>query len=87
MAEFQSKCNQLLELPPEMQCHKCKVAPGPNVDERNRYKCTNVCESHTLCEAHKAECPCGSVVGKRPSIDCTARDWSKKNYTGSKFDQ
>ena len=84
MAEFLSKCDQLLKLLPEMQCHKCKAVPGPNVDERNRYKCTNVYESHTLCEEHKDKCPCGSMVGKCPSPMISkllgGLPWICKNY-------
>ena len=51
---------------PELQCHQCKDVPGPHGDERNRYSCTNA--AHVLCEDHKNKCPCGSDVGKSPSL-------------------
>jgi len=62
---LKSKCDELLKYLPDLQCRKCKNIPGPDGDQRNRYYCIN--ESHSLCEEHKAECPCGSKVGKRPS--------------------
>ena len=65
MAGFLSKHEELLRLTPDLQCHKCKNVPGPNGNQRNRYSCTN--GAHTLCEDHKAKCPCGSTVGKSPS--------------------
>ena len=55
----------LLGLIPNLQCHECKDVPGPNGNQKNRYSCFD--ESHTLCEEHKHECPCGSKVGKTPS--------------------
>ena len=64
MAEFQFQCKVLLKLLPLLECHNCKSVPGPNRDQK-RYSCFNY--SHSLCEEHKAECPCGSLVGKNPS--------------------
>ena len=57
---LKSKCDELLKYLPDLQCRKCKNVPGPEGEQRNRYYCIN--ESHTLCEDHKAECPCGSKV-------------------------
>ena len=65
MAGYLSKVEELIRLIPELQCHACKNVPGPNGNQRNRYSCTNA--AHTLCEEHKAKCPCGSKVGKSPS--------------------
>ena len=65
MAVFLSKCEELLRLIPDLQCHKCKNVPGPNGTQKNRYSCTN--SAHTLCEEHKTICLCGSKVGKSPS--------------------
>ena len=60
-----TKCEELLGLISELQCHECKDVPGPNGNQKNRYSCFDA--SHTLCEEHKKKCPCGSKVGKRPS--------------------
>ena len=65
MAVFILKCEELLRLIPDLQCHKCKNVPGPNGNQKNRYSC--IASSHTLCEEHKTECLCGSKVGKSPS--------------------
>ena len=65
MAGCLSKCEELLGLIPELQCHECKDVPGPNGNQKNRYSCFDA--SHTLCEEHKKKCPCGSKVGKSPS--------------------
>ena len=65
MAGSLSKLEELLQLIPELQCHDCKNVPGPKGNQKNRYSCTNA--AHTLCEEHKAKCPCGSKVGKSPS--------------------
>jgi len=82
MAEYLSKCDQLLKLLPHLQCHKCKDVPGPNDNQRNRYYCID--QSHTLCEEHKAECPCESKVGKVPSPIIAellkTLPWMCKNY-------
>ena len=66
MARFQSKCEELLKILPELQCHKCKGVPGPNGAKKNRYFCMN--GSHVLCENHKTKCRCGSLVAKMPSL-------------------
>ena len=80
MAVFLSKCEELLKLIPELQCHKCKNVPGPT--QKDRYSCTNA--AHTLCEEHKTKCPCGSKVGKSPSpVICKLLQnlpWMCKNY-------
>ena len=80
MAVFLSKCEELLKLIPELQCHKCKNVPGPT--QKDRYSCTNA--AHTLCEEHKIKCPCGSKVGKSPSpvISKLLQNlpWMCKNY-------
>ena len=56
--QFQNKCDNLLKLLPNIQCHNCKAVPGPRAADRNRYVCRN---SHHLCEECKYEkCPCGS---------------------------
>ena len=60
-----SKHEELLGLISELQCYECKNVPGPNVNQNNRYSCTD--SAHTLCEEHKNNCPCGSLVGKSPS--------------------
>ena len=60
-----SKHEELLGLITELQCYECKNVPGPNVNQNNRYSCTD--SAHTLCEEHKNKCPCGSLVGKSPS--------------------
>ena len=84
MAVFLSKCEELLKLIPELQCHKCKNVPGPNVKlkQKNRYSCFD--SSHTLCEKHKTKCPCGSLVGKSPSPVIAKLlqnlPWMCKNY-------
>ena len=64
MSMFTYKSQQLLKHIQDLQCHKCQDVPAPNDDKKNRYSCIN--ESHVLCENHKAECPCGSLVGKKP---------------------
>ena len=80
MAVFLSKCEELLKLIPELQCHNCKNVPGPT--QKDRYSCTNA--AHTLCEYHKTKCPCGSKVGKSPSpvISKLLQNlpWMCKNY-------
>ena len=65
MAGFLSKREELLQFIPYLQCHKCKNVPGPKGSQKNRYSCIQA--SHTLCEEHKNECPCGSFVGNSPS--------------------
>ena len=65
MAVFLSKCDDLLKLIPDLQCHNCKNVPGPNGNKKNRYSCIDA--AHTLCEQHKNECLCGSKVVKIPS--------------------
>ena len=65
MAGFLSKREELLQLIPYLQCHKCRNVPGPNGIQKNRYSCIQA--SHTLCEEHKNGCPCGSFVGNSPS--------------------
>ena len=65
MAVFLSKCDELLKLIPDLQCHKCKNVPGPNGNKKNRYSCIDA--AHTLCEEHRNECLCGSKVVKIPS--------------------
>ena len=60
-----AKCQELLRLIPDLQCHHCKDVPGPKEKEKNRYSCID--SSHTLCEKDKLKCPCGSLVGKNPS--------------------
>ena len=62
-SKFDSKCRELLKILPELQCFKCKDVPSQ--DQNNRYICVN--KSHNLCEKDKAQCPCGSNVGKSPS--------------------
>ena len=69
MAEFHIKSKQLLKFFPELQCHKCKDIPGPYGTKKYRYYCIE--ESHALCERHKVKCPCGSLVGKKPSPTVT----------------
>ena len=64
-SKFDSKCRELLKVLTELQCFKCKDVPGPRQDQKSRYICFN--ESHNLCEKDKAQCPCGSNVGKNPS--------------------
>ena len=80
MAASLSKREELLGLIPELQCHKCKNVPGPT--QKDRYSCTNA--GHTLCEEHKAECPCGSLVGKSPSPFIAKfllnKPWMCQNY-------
>lgn len=82
MAEFQIKSKQLLKLLPELQCRECKDVPGPEGTKKNRYYCMD--ESHALCEKHKTRCPCGSLVGKKPSptIAKLLQDlpWMCQNY-------
>jgi len=84
MAKFQVKCEELLKILPELKCHDCKNVPGPSAEKKNRYYCTNVNESHALCEKHKVKCPCGSLVGKNPSplIAKLLQDlpWMCQNY-------
>ena len=63
--QFRFKCDELLRIAPYLQCHRCKDIPGPSGAKKLRYSCVN--SSHVLCEAHKAKCPCGSSVGKKPS--------------------
>ena len=65
MAGLFSKHEELLRLIPVLQCQKCKNVPGPNGKQKNRYSCFD--SSHTLCEKHKTNCPCGSMAGKSPS--------------------
>ena len=65
MAVFLSKCDDLLKLIPDLQCHNCKNVPGPNGNQKNRYSCIDA--AHTLCEEHRNECLCGSKVVKIPS--------------------
>ena len=65
MAVFLSKCDDLLKLIPDLQCHNCKNVPGPNGNQKNRYTCIDA--AHTLCEEHRNECLCGSKVVKIPS--------------------
>ena len=84
MAVFLSKCEELLKLIPELQCHKCKNVPGPNLKlkQKNCYSCFD--SSHTLCEKQKTKCPCGSLVGKSPSPVIAKLlqnlPWMCKNY-------
>ena len=65
MLKFQFKCQELLKILPELQCQDCKDVPGPSEPKKRRYSCMN--EAHVLCEDHKDMCPCGSLVGKKPS--------------------
>ena len=64
MADYRTKCQELLRFIPDLQCHKCQDVPGPKGNDKNRYSCL---DSHTLCEKDKLKCPCGSLVGKNPS--------------------
>ena len=77
-----AKCQELLRLIPDLQCHHCKDVPGPKEKEKNRYSCID--SSHTLCEKDKLKCPCGSLVGKNPSpiIANLLQDlpWMCQNY-------
>merc|ERR1712173_337730 len=66
MERIQSKCEELLNILPYVQCHDCKDVPGPCRKTRNRYSCVD--GSHVLCENHKEKCPCGSLVVKNPSM-------------------
>ena len=65
MAVFLSKCDDLLKLIPDLQCHNCKNVPGPDGNKKNRYSCIDA--AHTLCEEHRNICLCGSKVVKIPS--------------------
>ena len=80
MSMFTYKSQQLLKHIQDLQCHKCQDVPAPNDDKKNRYSCIN--ESHVLCENHKAECPCGSLVGKKPVFPKIFEDlpWMCQNY-------
>lgn len=80
MAIFRYKCEQLLKHIQDLQCHKCQDVPGPSDEKKNRYFCFN--ESHVLCENHKAKCPCGSLVGKKPVFAKLLEDlpWMCQNY-------
>jgi len=85
MAVYRYKCDLLLKHIPDLQCHKCKDVPGPNflnVDRKSRYFCID--KSHALCENDKTKCPCGSVVGKIPSLIVTKLlqdlPWMCQNY-------
>ena len=50
--------------------------------DKDRYSCTDA--AHTLCEEHKAKCPCGSFVGKIPSPFIAKflqdKPWMCQNY-------
>ena len=80
MAVSLSKREELLGLISELQCHECKKVPGPT--QKDRYSCTDA--AHTLCEEHKANCPCGSLVGKIPSPFIAKflqdKPWMCQNY-------
>ena len=65
MANFQYQCTELLKFLPDLQCQKCKDVPGPSNPKKRRYSCMD--GSHVLCEEHKAKCPCGALVAKKPS--------------------
>ena len=75
-----SKHEELLGLISELQCHECKKVPGPT--QKDRYSCTDA--AHTLCEEHKANCPCGSLVGKIPS-PFIAKFLQDKNFLTGKI--
>ena len=53
MERIQSKCEELLNILPYVQCHDCKDVPGPCRKTRNRYSCVD--GSHVLCENHKVK--------------------------------
>ena len=62
--QFQFRKGEFLEkIIENLQCCKCGAIPTPN--QKNRYNCFD--NSHTLCESCKANCKCGSPVGKRPN--------------------
>ena len=80
MASSLSKREELLGLISELQCHECKNVPGST--QKDRYSCIDA--AHTLCEEHKAKCPCGSLVGKSPSQFIAKflqdKPWMCQNY-------
>ena len=80
MASSLSKREELLGLISELQCHECKNVPGST--QKDRYSCIDA--AHTLCEEHKAKCPCGSLVGKSPSPFIAKflqdKPWMCQNY-------
>ena len=67
MAVFRSKCEALLKIIPDLQCHVCRAVPGPRNNQKHRYFCSNISESHALCHRHADLCPCGFPVGGEPS--------------------
>lgn len=72
------------ELIPTLQCYSCKSVPGPEENEKSRYNCLNLNESHLLCNDCKSKCSCGSNVCKKPTQAIekilTQLPWICQNY-------
>ena len=58
------KTESLEKIIESLQCYECKAVPGPNGEQRNRFRCVD--NLHPLCETCKTKCKCGSLVGICP---------------------
>ena len=68
VAEQECRKEELLRIIQDLQCFKCKTVPEPIGDQSKHYLCLN--PVHSLCEKHKEQCPCRSMVNENPSECC-----------------